>query len=107
MDFKVSSEIKDQVATITLSGSLDSSSASVFQDEIQKVAGESLDKLVLELSDLNFMASAGLRMIIFAKQKLGQHVQLYLVKPQDQIIDTLKMTGIIHSVKIVDQHPGK
>lgn len=107
MDFKVSSEIKEQVATMTLSGSLDSSSASVFQEEIQKIVGENLDKLVLDLSDLIFMASAGLRMIIFAKQKLGQQVQLFLVKPQGQIVETLKMTGIIHSVHIVDQHPGK
>ncbi len=105
MSFTVSSEIINNVAILTLVGSLDSSSASVFQAEIQKVAGESPVEMVLKVSELTFMASAGLRMIIFAKQKLGPSVQIYLVKPQDQIIDTLQMTGFIHSVHIVDKYP--
>lgn len=105
MSFTVSSEIINNVAILTLVGSLDSSSASVFQAEIQKVASESPVEMVLQVSELSFMASAGLRMIIFAKQKLGSSVQIYLVKPQDQIIDTLQMTGFIHSVHIVDKYP--
>jgi len=28
-----------------------------------------------------------------------------MVSPQDQIIDTLQMTGFIHSVHIVDKYP--
>lgn len=105
MNFTVTSEITNKVAILTLVGSLDSSSASVFQAEIQKVAGEAPTEMVLQISELTFMASAGLRMIVFAKQKLGTSVQIYLVKPQDQIIDTLQMTGFIHSVHIVDKYP--
>ncbi|MCF8369987.1 MAG: anti-sigma factor antagonist [Bacteroidales bacterium] len=105
MNFTVTSEIKNSVAELTLSGSLDSGSASVFQAEIQKVAGNVPTEMVLRVSELSFMASAGLRMIVFAKQKLGPSVQIYLVKPQDQIIDTLQMTGFIHSVHIVDKYP--
>lgn len=105
MNFTVTSEINNNVAILTLAGSLDSSSASVFQAEIQKVAGESPVEMVLQVSELTFMASAGLRMIVFAKQKLGPKVQIYMVKPQDQIIDTLQMTGFIHSVHIVDKYP--
>ena len=105
MNFTVTSEIRNRVAILTLEGSLDSSSASVFQAEIQKVAGESPIEMVLQISELSFMASAGLRIIVFAKQKLGSSVQIYLVKPQDQIIDTLQMTGFINSVHIVDKYP--
>jgi len=105
MNFKVTSEIRNKVAILTLAGSLDSSSSSVFQAEVQKVAGESPIEMVLQISELSFMASAGLRIIVFAKQKLGSSVQIYLVKPQDQIIDTLQMTGFINSVHIVDKYP--
>jgi len=105
MNFSVSSVMNDKVAILTLVGSLDSASSSVFQAEIQKVASESPSEMVLQVSELTFMASAGLRMIVFAKQKLGPSVQIYLVKPQDQIIDTLQMTGFIHSVHIVDKYP--
>lgn len=106
MNFTVTSEIQNNVAILTLSGSLDSASASVFQAEIQKVAVQSPAEMVLNVSKLSFMASAGLRMIIFAKQKLGPKVQIYMVSPQDQIIDTLQMTGFIHSVHIVDKYPA-
>ncbi|MBT3383680.1 MAG: anti-sigma factor antagonist [Prolixibacteraceae bacterium] len=105
MNFTVTSEINNKVATLTLVGSLDSSSAFVFQEEIQKVAVQSPVEMVLRVSELSFMASAGLRMIVFAKQKLGSQVQIYMVSPQDQIIDTLQMTGFIHSVHIVDKYP--
>lgn len=106
MSFTVHSEIKESVATFTLIGSLDSSSASTFQEEIQKIVGKDLTDVVLQVSELEFMASAGLRMIVFAKQKLGSKVQIYLVKPQDQILDTLQMTGFIHSVHIVENYPA-
>lgn len=105
MSFNVKSEIKDNVAMLTLSGSLDSSSASEFQTEIQKVATQNPREMVLFVKDLSFMASAGLRTIVFAKQKLGTAVHIYLVQPQDLIIDTLKMTGFIHSVYVVDKYP--
>lgn len=105
MSFNVTSEIKNNVAMLTLTGSLDSASASVFQTEIQKVATKEPKEMVLFVSELTFMASAGLRMIVFAKQKLGPSVQIYMVKPQGLIIDTLQMTGFIHSVHIVDKYP--
>ena len=106
MSYSITSEVTNSIAKLTLAGSLDSSSASQMQEEIQKVAGQSPTELVLYLSELTFMASAGLRMLVFAKQKLGTSVQIYLVKPQGQIVDTLQMTGIIHSVHIVDSYPS-
>jgi len=106
MGFNITSEITEGVAKLTLAGSLDSSSASMMQTEIQKVAAQSPTALVLYVSQLEFMSSAGLRMLIFAKQKLGTTVQIYIVQPQGQIVDTLQMTGIIHSVHIVDNYPA-
>ena len=106
MSFSITSEVTKGIAMLTLAGSLDSSSAPQMQLEIQKVAAQSPTELVLYLSELSFMASAGLRMLVFAKQKLGTSVQIYLVQPQGQIIDTLQMRGIIHSVHIVDNYPS-
>lgn len=106
MAFTITSEISEGIAKLTLSGSLDSSSASMMQLEVQKVATQGPTALVLYVSELEFMSSAGLRMLIFAKQKLGTSVQIYIVQPQGQIVDTLQMTGIIHSVHIVDNYPA-
>ena len=105
MSFSITSKIIDGIAKLTLEGSLDSSSAYMLQAEIQKVAAEAPKELVLQTKELAFMSSAGLRMLVFAKQKLGTAVQIYIVEPQAQIVDTLQMTGIIHSVHVVDNYP--
>jgi anti-anti-sigma factor len=95
----------DHVAIISLEGALDSSSAPSLNEEVQKIILLNPSELVMDMEKLDFMASAGLRIIIFAKQKLGSTAKLILVKPQDQLIETLKMTGLLHSVSIVDQYP--
>ena len=105
VNFAVSSETRGDVAKIRLSGDLDSSSAMLFKDAIEKLAPVSPKTLVLFMRDLTFMASAGLRILIFAKQKLGDQVNIYIVQPQEQILDTLQKTGFDQSVYIVDDDP--
>jgi anti-anti-sigma factor len=105
MSFTVTAEIVDGISKITLIGELDSASAPKLQEEINKLASNPPKELVLFVKELNFMASAGLRMIVFAKQKLGATVPIYMVEPQSQVVDTLTMTGFIQSVHIVDKYP--
>lgn len=105
MEFKITSEVIDNVAKLTLTGELDSLSARAFQKEIEKVALESPTALVLDLEHLSFMSSAGLRVLIFSKQKMGVGLTIYILKPQEPIVDTLEKTGLHHSVNIVDTYP--
>lgn len=105
MSFSVKSEVNENVAIITIAGALDSSTAPQLHEEVQKIIQQNPTELVLNVENLDFMASAGLRVIIFAKQKLGSAVKLFLVKPQDQVVETLRMTGLLFSVTIVDKYP--
>jgi len=105
MAFKIDTVLDEQVARMTLVGELDSLSARVFQTEIEKIANQPIDYLVLDMEKLDFMSSAGLRVLIFSKQKIGPKLSIYIVKPQELIIDTLEKTGLHHSVTIVDQYP--
>ncbi|TDB64014.1 anti-sigma factor antagonist [Arundinibacter roseus] len=111
MSFSINSTVSEnaegaKVALITLTGELDSLSARLFQKEIEKVALESPKDLVLDMEQLSFMASAGLRVLIFSKQKIGPALSIYIVKPQEPIVDTLDKTGLLHSVTIVDKYPS-
>ncbi|MBE9461780.1 anti-sigma factor antagonist [Dyadobacter subterraneus] len=105
MAFKIDSVVAEPVATLTLVGELDSLSARVFQTEIEKLSTKSISTLVLDMEKLDFMSSAGLRVLIFSKQKIGVGLSIYIVKPQELIVDTLEKTGLHHSVTIVDQYP--
>ncbi|GAB3971964.1 hypothetical protein GCM10028806_23200 [Spirosoma terrae] len=103
MSFQIVAEAK-KIAKITLVGEVDSLSAREFQKEIEKLAAESPDELILFVENLSFISSAGLRVLIFAKQKMGTGLAIYIVKPQESVLETLEKTGLLHSVNVVDQY---
>ena len=92
------------VAMITLSGELDASVADNFRSEIQKATNQGARRLVLMVKDLVYMASAGLRVLIFAKQKMGPKIDLYVVEPQEAIREVITMTGFTQSVIMLDEY---
>ena len=104
MAFEAILEINDSVAQITLSGELDASTAPIFKEKVESIAGQDIEKLVLLTQDLEYMSSAGLRVLIFSKQKMGADVEIYVVSPQEMVLDTLEKTGFHHSVTIVDEY---
>jgi anti-anti-sigma factor len=97
MALSVALVAKDNNAEITLAGELDASSAPQFQAELEKAAAQKPRRLILSVQDLSFMASAGIRMLVFAKQKMGAQVNVYVIAPQEPILETLRRTGLLHS----------
>jgi anti-sigma B factor antagonist len=106
MAFQISLANDGPAALLTLVGELDASTAPLFREEIEKAAAVKPQKLVLILKDLEYIASAGLRVLIFARQKMGSEVEIYIIAPQDQVLDTLEKTGFQHSVIIQDMYPN-
>lgn len=102
MAFNVTLELTDGIAKISLAGELDASVAGQFKDAVEQAAQAQASKLVLLLSELEYMSSAGLRVLIFAKQKMGAGVDIYVVGAQEQVISTLEKTGFHHSVIVQD-----
>ena len=106
MPLTITYEFADQVTKITLAGELDASTAPAFQTELEKAAKDHPKHLVLLCAGLTFMASAGVRMLIFARQKIAGGVQTYVIAPQEQVLDTLKRTGMSQAVTIADSYPA-
>lgn len=104
MPFAVSADVAQDTATVTLSGQLDAASAPQFKEAIEKVAHSKPRRLVLLMNDLEFMASAGLRVLIFARQKMGAGVALHVVGSRGPVLNTLKMSGFLHSVYLQDTY---
>jgi len=92
--------IDNDVAKITLVGELDGSNASDFKTKIEEAAASEPKKLVLVMNDLEFMASAGLRVLVFSKQKMGAGVDVYVVGADEMITETIEKTGLHHSLII-------
>ena len=102
--FTADLEIENSIAKITLAGELDASTAPIFKEKVEAAAQENVKSLVLFMQDLSYMASAGLRVLIFAKQKMGAAVDTYLVGVQETVLDTIEKTGFHQSVILLDEY---
>ncbi len=89
-------------AVITLVGDLDGASAPLFRQDIERAAAAKPQHLVLQMDGLTYMASAGLRALIFAKQQMGPTVDLVLVSTPDSVLETIRMTGFDRSCSFQD-----
>lgn len=104
MAFSLNSEARGRVAIITLIGELDASVAGQFRTAVEQAAAAHADRLVLDMASLDYMASAGLRALVFAKQKMGASVEIFVVGAHDAVLDTIEMTGFHHSVFLLDTY---
>ena len=86
--------LENETAKITLAGKLDATNSSEFQEEIKKLIGQPVKNLVFLSKDLEYISSAGLRVIIFAKQKIGTDTKVYLVGAQESVLNVIKMSGL-------------
>jgi len=104
MPFKSVLEIVNDVAKITLSGELDATAAPAFRADVEKAAAKKVKALALFMKDLEYMASAGLRTLVFAKQKMGTQVEIYMIGLQETVMETITMTGFQNSVTFLDDY---
>lgn len=107
MAFDAKLEVANGIAKITLSGELDASVAGDFRNKIEEAAAQNVSKLVLLLEALEYMSSAGLRTLVFAKQKMGQNVKIYVVGATEAVSEPIRQTGFHYSVIMMDTYdPG-
>ena len=59
-EFTIDIQRQDDITVIKLSGFLDANTISQFEEAIEKEIGEKRYKIITDLSDLNYISSAGL-----------------------------------------------
>ena len=93
-----------EVSKVKLHGHIDASIAPALMDELKPLIAQKdkVKKLVFYADELEYIASAGIRAVVFAKQKLGGKVQVYLIGVSETVLDVFKMTGIDKFLTIQD-----
>ncbi len=93
------------VSKVKLHGHIDASIAPELMNELKPMIERKAEvkQLVFYADELEYIASAGLRAVVFAKQKLGAGVQVYLVGASEAVIDVFKMTGFDKFLTIQDK----
>ena len=78
--------------TLAVAGRLDTTTAPA----LEKIINEDIDgttALILELSDLEYISSAGLRVLLGAQKKMQKIGSMTLKNVREDIMDVLEMTG--------------
>lgn len=105
-DFSVTRELNGNVAVVAISGRVDSFTATALDAELTKIVQEN-KKIVLNLKDVVYMSSAGVRAIVRAlqsTQKSAGGVRLAsLPEPVAQVLQTVGMLEILQSYPSVDE----
>lgn len=105
MAFDLNTRRDRESAILWLSGELDAAAAPTLIREVEDLARQDgVKRLVLMLGDLSYMASAGLRALVFAKQKLGPSVDLYVVGAQAPVVETIELTGFHRSIVMLEAY---
>ena len=101
-EFKVT--LNGTALLLELGQSLNTNNAPALQDEVAKYVGRPVEKVVFDASELMTLSSSGLRVVYFAKQRLGNNgvkPEIVFVNCAKEIYNTLKMIGLASSIKFV------
>ncbi len=105
MAFTASLTRQGRTVIIDLEGDLDSTTATDFRIKVEEAATGDVQRLVLDMRRLAYLSSAGLRGLVFARQKMGDGVQITLVGANDAVSETIRLTGFDHSVTFSERIP--
>jgi anti-anti-sigma factor len=92
----------DQVAVVAASGVVDMITAPQLEDAIRAALTKSPEGIVVDLSEVEFLASAGMGVIVAARDAAPESVSMHIVADGPATSRPLKLVGI---ADIVPLHP--
>jgi anti-anti-sigma factor len=104
--FGVTIEQTGSAVHVTLTGELDISTAQRLEDDLRRVEADSPELIVLDLQQLSFMDSTGLRLLIMADARAredGRRVDI--VRGNEMVHRVMRLTRLDERLNIVED-PG-
>jgi len=92
---ELTAQVKDQICTVALHGKIDSSNAEEFETKINAL--DQSEKLILDLEDLSYISSAGLRVMLRLRKK---HPDLELKNASSEVYEIFDMTGFTEMIHV-------
>jgi anti-anti-sigma factor len=105
LDIKVIKK-KNYVYTVQLSGSIDSDTYTELDDALKEIIDEKTKAVILDMSNVNYISSAGVRTVIAAQKALKEkNATFAMVNLQPQIKKVFDVLNILHIIDIFDDMP--
>lgn len=93
MDINIKSV--EDVTVVELAGDVDANTAPIVREKVVPLTAPE-SKILLDMTNVNYMSSAGLRMLLsLYRQALATDAKLALVGLSEDIEDTMSVTGFL------------
>lgn len=84
--------VTENALTLKISGRLDTTTAPQLEAELKQIVGE-ITELTLDFSELEYMSSAGLRVLLAAQKVMNNQGRMVVKNVNDAIMEVFEMTG--------------
>ena len=99
---KITKEKNDNILLVKLIGRLDTNTAPVLDNDLKDELDD-VDRLELDLAELDYISSAGLRTVLVLHKKMtAKKGVLAVLHPKDEVMEVFDMTGFSSFLKIED-----
>lgn len=88
----VTKNLEDKLLNVKVEGRLDTATAPELEAELAEVLDEA-DELVFDLEGLEYMSSAGLRILLATQKKMGLKGGMKVINVNDVIMEIFEITG--------------
>jgi anti-anti-sigma factor len=96
----ISKNYNDKELTLTVEGRIDTLTSKELEDEITAEMGN-FDSLILDFADLEYISSAGLRVLISTQKKLkADNIPMIIKNVTDSVNEIFRMSGFDKILKI-------
>lgn len=86
--------------TVFVSGRIDTVTAPQFSEYLKKeLVG--VEELILDLADVEYVSSAGLRVILFAQKTMNSQGSMKVAHVNNDIMETFELTGFTDILTII------
>lgn len=86
---EIQKTINDGIITIKIIGRLDTSNSAQLDEEVKELKED--DKLILDFSELEYLSSVGLRILLSLKKKLKDNIKI--INVNEFVKEVFDMTG--------------
>lgn len=91
----ITKNTENGVLTLALEGRLDTNTAPELEKEIGEDLTADVQTLILDLKDLEYISSAGLRVLLASQKKMNKQGSMVVKNANDMIMDVFQVTGFI------------
>ncbi|MDG4669424.1 STAS domain-containing protein [Mycobacterium sp. 236(2023)] len=95
-----SSEVGSETVVLRVSGAVDMLTAPTFTQYVDSVLDTTLSGLIIDLTEVSFLASAGLEALVKAQRKAGESTALIVVAAGPATRRPITLTAVDRDVRV-------